>query len=451
MKKIFSILLAVVLCFAAAEALVSCKDKEPIDYVAQWKLDLNSSTAKMEVTVKNYVDGDTTHFFVPGAMASEFANGVLKARYLAVDTPESTGAIEPYGQQASDFTHEKLASAESIMLESEDENWNTDANGRHLVWIWYRPAKDAEYRLLNLELLQTGLAKGKNVDGLRYTEICTLAYNQAIDFKLKVYSNEEDPKYYYGDAIETDIKYLRTHIDEVNGKRVAFTGTIVKEASANQAVYVQSYDAEDDMYYGMYVYYGYALKFGISQLKLGNSVHFVGVAKDNATYGFQISDIKYDPYQIGTDEEKDFFKVISTDNEVIYKETSVSEFNGKKTIELSIDGELVKKEYSYAQLALKTAVSFKNLKVVDIFTTSKEDSSSKGAMTLTCKDAANNTLYIRTVVLYEDDNANNPVVTAEKYLNKTIDVKGFVDFYQPESGNGQYQIKVYQTADIIVK
>jgi len=205
------------------------------------------------------------------------------------------------------------------------------------------------------------------------------------------------------------------------------------------------------MYYGMYVYYGYALKFGISQLKLGNSVHFVGVAKDNATYGFQISDIKYDPYQIGTDEEKDFFKVISTDNEVIYKETSVSEFNGKKTIELSIDGELVKKEYSYAQLALKTAVSFKNLKVVDIFTTSKEDSSAKGAMTLTCKDAANNTLYIRTVVLYEDDNANNPVVTAEKYLNKTIDVKGFVDFYQPESGNGQYQIKVYQTADIIVK
>ena len=72
-------------------------------------------------------------------------------------------------------------------------------------------------------------------------------------------------------------------------------------------------------------------------------------------------------------------------------------------------------------------------------------------MTLTCTDAANNTLYIRTVVLYEDDNANNPVVTAEKYLNKTIDVKGFVDFYQPESGNGQYQIKVYQTADIIVK
>ena len=90
-------------------------------------------------------------------------------------------------------------------------------------------AKDAEYRLLNLELLQTGLAKGKNVDGLRYTEICTLAYNKAIDFKLKVYSNEEDPKYYYGDAIETDIKYLRTHIDEVNGKRVAFTELSLKK------------------------------------------------------------------------------------------------------------------------------------------------------------------------------------------------------------------------------
>lgn len=36
-----------------------------VDYVGQTKLDMNSNTLKQEVTVKGYVDGDTTHFYVP--------------------------------------------------------------------------------------------------------------------------------------------------------------------------------------------------------------------------------------------------------------------------------------------------------------------------------------------------------------------------------------------------
>ena len=36
-----------------------------IDFVEQLKLDMDSSTAKMEVTVKLFIDGDTTHFHVP--------------------------------------------------------------------------------------------------------------------------------------------------------------------------------------------------------------------------------------------------------------------------------------------------------------------------------------------------------------------------------------------------
>lgn len=43
---------------------------------------------KQVVTVKTYVDGDTTHFHVPEDVVP---GGVLKARYLAIDTPESTG------------------------------------------------------------------------------------------------------------------------------------------------------------------------------------------------------------------------------------------------------------------------------------------------------------------------------------------------------------------------
>ena len=72
---------------------------ETIDYAASVKLDMDSSTAKLEVVdVKMYIDGDTTHFHVP---SSKFDGGVLKARYLAVNTPESTGKIEEYGKAAA--------------------------------------------------------------------------------------------------------------------------------------------------------------------------------------------------------------------------------------------------------------------------------------------------------------------------------------------------------------
>ena len=64
---------------------------EYVDFVDQLKLDMTSNTLKQEVTVKAFIDGDTTHFYVPTSLIS---TGVIKARYLAVNTPESTGKIE---------------------------------------------------------------------------------------------------------------------------------------------------------------------------------------------------------------------------------------------------------------------------------------------------------------------------------------------------------------------
>ena len=62
-------------------------DGDLVDYVSELKLDMSSPTLKQEATVKAYVDGDTTHFYVPSSVSS---TGVLKARYLAINTPEST-------------------------------------------------------------------------------------------------------------------------------------------------------------------------------------------------------------------------------------------------------------------------------------------------------------------------------------------------------------------------
>ena len=140
-KRLLALLL--VLCWVLC-CIVGCHNPAPpetegtgvtgVDYVAQTKLNMNSDTKKQEVTVKSYIDGDTTHFFVPTAISED---GVLKARYMGINTPESTGKIEEWGKKASNFTKEKLMSASSIIVESDNSNWNVDSTGgRHLVWVW---------------------------------------------------------------------------------------------------------------------------------------------------------------------------------------------------------------------------------------------------------------------------------------------------------------------------
>ena len=107
---------------------------ETVDYAGSIQLDMDSETAKLEVNVKAFIDGDTTHFFVPEDV---MPGGILKGRYLAVNTPESTGKIEVWGKKASSFTRSKLEGADSIIIESDTATWNADSTGgRYMVWVW---------------------------------------------------------------------------------------------------------------------------------------------------------------------------------------------------------------------------------------------------------------------------------------------------------------------------
>ena len=135
MKTSLKYLSILLLALAIAMSFIACgeasqdevqKPAEIVDYVANLKLDMTSSTLKQEVTVKTYVDGDTTHFHVPHFLVG---SDVFKARYLAINTPESTGKIEEWGKKAAAFTKEKLSSATSIIIESDDDKWNVDSTG----------------------------------------------------------------------------------------------------------------------------------------------------------------------------------------------------------------------------------------------------------------------------------------------------------------------------------
>lgn len=433
MKKLFAVLSIVVLICITLSCLISCTN-EKTDYVSQLHLDMTTNTAKQEVTVKLFVDGDTTHFNVPTTLVED---GVLKARYLAIDTPESTGKIENYGKTASKFTRSKLEGAESIIIESDDGKWNVDSTGsRYLVWVWYKPAGATEYRNLNLEILQEGLAIASNVEGNRYGEICGKALNQAKQLGLYVFSGQEDPEMYHGKAQELTIKELRLNVKSYEGTKVAFEGVITN--MGNNSIYIEDYDEETGLYFGMTAYLGFGLSSGgLRILSVGNRARIVGTVQYyEAGDSYQVSGLEYKAFP--DPDNPDVIRLISKDNPPAYVETSPSQFaNGK--VKLAINDE--EKSFDYAQLALYTTVSMKNLTVERVYTT-ESDTSSDGAMTLTCKAADGTKITVRTIVFTN----NGELVTAAEFEGKTIDVKGFVDYYSKS-----YQIKVMSYDDITIR
>lgn len=402
------------------------------DLTGKLKFNESSETVKTKVTVKSYIDGDTTHFFVPTSISED---GVLKARYIAINTPESTGKIEEWGKRASEFTKAKLSSAESIIIESDDGTWNLDSTGsRYLVWIWYRTSETEDYRCLNLEILEEGLALPSSSANNRYGSWCQNAIQKAKDKGLHVWSKEKDPDFFYGDALEVTTKELRFNPSLYDGKKIAFEGVITR--NYNNSVYIESYDEETESSYGISVYYGYSLSgSGLEILQVGNRVRIVGTMQYYAAGGvYQISGLKYremkkdDPGNIRLLE-----KGVSVEPRVI----EPKELNGRE-VEVIVEDEV--KSLPYSEALLGTVVKIDGITVDDVYVTTKEDSSSFGAMTLTCsKDGE--TITIRTLPFYE----GGELMTERDFLGYVIDVTGVVDTYE-----GSVQIRVFNIDDITV-
>ena len=404
-----------------------------VDYAAQLKLNMNTSTLKQEVTVKGFVDGDTVHFHVP---TSVMADGVLKARFLAINTPESTGKIEEYGKAASRFTREKLEQAVSIILESDSDVWDVDSTGgRYLVWVWYKTADMDDYRNLNIEILQNGLAIASNSGGNIYGDIAMAAIAQAKAQKLNVHSGQRDPDFFYGEAVELDLKELRTNVSNYNGMKVAFNGIVT--INSNNSVYVEAYDAETGLYYGMSVYYGYGLNGeGMQILNVGNEVRIVGTVQYYEAGGtWQVSGLTYRAMK---PDDPNNIQKLSDGHKAAYVLTDPARFVSG-TVDVVVDETVVTRPY--AEMVMSTSIRMENLVVKSVYTTMDEESSSYGAMTLTC-ELNGVTVEIRTVVLLD---ANGNLITEDAYLGKTIDVNGIVDYY-----DGGYQIKVFSSNSITV-
>lgn len=114
-----------------------------------------SSIRVSPATVVRVVDGDTAVFRLQGG-AEE------KVRFIGVDTPESTNRVEPYGEEAGNYTRSALSVGRQVYLEQDVEA--RDRYGRLLAYVWLdtpSAISDAEIRakMFNAKLALDGYAQ----------------------------------------------------------------------------------------------------------------------------------------------------------------------------------------------------------------------------------------------------------------------------------------------------
>ena len=371
MKKIKLLsLFALIFGVALAPTLAACNNKEPdtpvvpdnpdnqdnpekefIDYVENPAIRLKHdykgkdflTQGIAEVELVTAIDGDTAHFRQVGGDGT-----LLKARFYGVDSPESTGAVEPWGFAASNYTKGILKNAKTIVMTGESLDLvppQTDSTGsRYVSMIWVSDKENADYtemRNLNLMLVQNGYSLVKGLDKIpEFENIFLDATLQAEEHKLVLFSGEDDPLFNYGEYQTTDlfdiqeavIKQINGEITEnpYNNKKVKIIGTVA--GYANHILFLQSSRINETT--GETEYCGINIFTGMSSLpgrytKVNTQLRLCGLALDSENFGFQLTDVKEFP-RVPKDpvEYPEATQVLKTPDEVIGTELEVKTFTG---------------------------------------------------------------------------------------------------------------------------
>lgn len=115
--------------------------------------------------------------------------------------------------------------------------------------------------------------------------------------------------------IYVSLRELCTNTEKYRECRIAFEGVVVLDS--NQTVYVEDYDEETGMHYGIDVYYGYGLPGeALEILTVGNRVRIVGVVQyweKGETY--QVTDLRYN---VENPNSPTNIQLISSGNEAVF-------------------------------------------------------------------------------------------------------------------------------------
>lgn len=160
-----------------------------------------------EVTLRSVSDGDTARFNV--------GNINIALRFLGINTPESTGKIEPWGNAATAYVKSKLESATKIVLINDVPTFGrTDSIGsRYLGFVWYQPSIGSDLRLLNLEIVEQAYSDNLLFTPSEYTPYLE-AFQAAGDYAkrtgARVHGFRNDPTFDYSDTVyDVSIRFIR--------------------------------------------------------------------------------------------------------------------------------------------------------------------------------------------------------------------------------------------------
>lgn len=188
------------------------------------------------VTLRSCTDGDTANF-VQDDYVDEFGSLIsIKTRFLGVNTPESTAKVEPWGKKASLFTKKVLTEAQAdadahstatnkvyniVLINSFATFGERDSSGnRWLAFVWYRPTVEAQWRLLNLELVEQAYSRNQLFQGdptgkCNYLDKFQEVEKTNVKCGYRVFG-EEDPDYdYLEKSYEYSLWYIIHHFDEI--------------------------------------------------------------------------------------------------------------------------------------------------------------------------------------------------------------------------------------------
>ncbi|MCH5151384.1 MAG: thermonuclease family protein [Clostridiales bacterium] len=325
MKKLISITLAVLLVISACCVLTACgvaDNTEHFDSITRTlKLDKAYENKSWftdgigVVTVKRYIDGDTTNF--------QLANGAsFTVRYYQINTPESTGMVEPWGKAASLFVKQQLSGADLIVLEGTNgvgQAPGKDSNGsRYLAYVWYRTRGEKDLKCLNLELVENGFSPNNGTEDPTYPYFSYFAKAQAFAQKkqVRLYSELADPLY-RDVVVPITLKEMWSRLKAIeaageNSTDDLFytelgTGALIQFDAYLESLTVTGtfmfkatqYDPDTGERYSVNVYAAYSSNKA-SEMKVGDYYKIVGnIQFYEATGEYQITSIDYDPVNDG--------------------------------------------------------------------------------------------------------------------------------------------------------
>lgn len=282
MKKLTVRFIHILLAFVVALPLYSgapVETKESFSYSKPAMPELPEVTEQMDffkdgyeiVTLYSIADGDTATF--------NLKSGKYTSRFLAIDTPETSNGIDPWGLKAKELTAKLLTEADVIVLERDPildgnrgaQDSTFDKYNRLLAHIWV----DGE--LLQYKLIEESLAKTAYFYfDYKYNTLLTELENyvRKVDNRRIFNESDLDPDYDYANKVhDVEIEDLD---DSYIGKRVRVSG-IVTGRIGNDC-YIQSKKGNDALFiYSKSKNYGKLFSIGNEIEVLGRYIIYNGI------------------------------------------------------------------------------------------------------------------------------------------------------------------------------